>query len=273
MRFLSKWFWVGFATYPRIVREAITLFFKRKLHVWYRPEPLKESFGRHATSNERVLEAAFRSYLRFLVGQCRKPLAVRYLSSGITDSVDEVLASPSCTENNKASQTLQLKVLTPCFYTRFVHYAHDFEAVFTELTDSGTIWTDQPRLLPEIFLKKASPPLHAASATDYISFKCIQHMRRRPSPIPHVSTSADPPAMARSHVEDIRDFRISSMDAYILEHADSKLKVLYRSTLLRLLAAENYFLGSMDLLHIALFVFRSGLAWFSANTFCQAINT
>ncbi|KAG6011937.1 hypothetical protein E4U43_008030 [Claviceps pusilla] len=274
VQFLSSWFWVGFVTFPRIVKEAAVLFFKRKLHVWYRPEPLKESLGRHATAAERALEPAFRSYLRFLIGQCRKPLVVRYMSSGITDSVEEVLASPSCTDSNTDSQTLQLKVLTPCFYTRFVHYAHDFEAIFTEMTDSGTIWTDQPHLLPEIFLKKASPPLHAASAIDYIVFKGIQHLRRRPSPIPRVSTSADqPPAKTRAVVEDIRDFRISSMDAYILEHADSKLKALYRSTLLRVLAADNYFSGSLDLLSIVLFVFRSGLAWFSVTTFCQAIDT
>ncbi|KAG5978310.1 hypothetical protein E4U55_006250 [Claviceps digitariae] len=273
IRFLSRWFWVGFATFPRIVKEAAMLFFKRKLHVWYRPEPLKESLGRHATATERVLETAFRSYLRFLVVQCRKPLVVRYMSSGITGSVDEVLASPSCTDNNKACQTLQLKVLTPRFYTRFVHYAHDFEAIFTELTDSGTIWTDQPHLLPDLCLKKASPPLHAASAVDYVYFKGIQHLRRRPSPIPRVSTSADPPATARTVVEDIRDFRISSMDAYILQHADSKLRILYRSTVLRLLAADNYFLGSLDLLSIALFVFRSGLAWLSVTMVCHAIDT
>ncbi|KAG6009066.1 hypothetical protein E4U21_003398 [Claviceps maximensis] len=273
IRFLYLWFWVGFVTFPRIVKEAAALFFKRKLHVWYRPEPLKESLGRHATAHEMALETAFRSYLRFLVGQCRKPLEVRYMSSGITDSLDETLASPCCTDKNEAPQILQLKVLTPLFYTRFVHYAHDFEAIFTELADSGTIWTDQPHLLPELFLKKASPPLHAPSAMDYIFFKGIQHLRRRPSPIARVSTSADPPAKGSVVAEDIRDFRISSMDAYILEHANAKLRVLYRSTLLQLFVADNYFLGSSELVCIVLFVFRTLLAWFSATTFCQVIDT
>ncbi|KAG6251446.1 hypothetical protein E4U23_000614 [Claviceps purpurea] len=274
IQFLLRWFWVGFATFPRIVKQAAALFFKRKLHVWYRPEPLKESLGRHATATERALETAFRNYLRFLVGQCRKPISVSYSSSGITDAVGEELAAPSCTDNNEnAPQTLQLKVLTPVFYTRFVQYAHDFEAIFTEMTDSGTIWTDQPHLLPEIFLKKASPPLHAATATDYVYFKGIQTLRRRPDPIPRVSTSADPPATARAVVEDIRDFRISSMDAYIVEHADQKVKASYRSNLLRLMVADNYFLGSLDLLDIALFVFRGGLAWFLTTQLSPAIDT
>ena len=52
MLLLSKWFWVGFATYPRIVKEAGALFFRRKLHVWFRPEVSSLSIGRKATSSE-----------------------------------------------------------------------------------------------------------------------------------------------------------------------------------------------------------------------------
>ena len=51
--FLASWWWVGFATFPRIVREAAKLFFKRRLHVWYRPEVLKDSLGRKETQDEK----------------------------------------------------------------------------------------------------------------------------------------------------------------------------------------------------------------------------
>lgn len=51
-RFLAAWWWVGFVTFSRIVREARKLFFWRKLHVWYRPEISKDSIGRQATSDE-----------------------------------------------------------------------------------------------------------------------------------------------------------------------------------------------------------------------------
>ena len=54
-RFLASWWWVGFVTFPRIVREAAKLFFRRKLHVWYRPEVLKDSIGRIATEDERYV--------------------------------------------------------------------------------------------------------------------------------------------------------------------------------------------------------------------------
>ena len=52
-KFIAAWWWVGFFTFPRIVREAGKLFFRRKLHVWYRPEVLKDSIGRNETEDEK----------------------------------------------------------------------------------------------------------------------------------------------------------------------------------------------------------------------------
>jgi DUF1365 family protein len=51
-RFMMQWGWVGFLTFPRILKEAFNLFFKRKLHVWLRPEVLPTSLGRMATPLE-----------------------------------------------------------------------------------------------------------------------------------------------------------------------------------------------------------------------------
>lgn len=51
-RFLMRWGWVGIFTFPRILKEAFNLFFRRKLHVWLRPEVLPTSLARTATSIE-----------------------------------------------------------------------------------------------------------------------------------------------------------------------------------------------------------------------------
>lgn len=50
--FISRWWWVGLVTFPRIVKEAGNLFYKRSLHVWFRPEVLTPSLGRLPTSQE-----------------------------------------------------------------------------------------------------------------------------------------------------------------------------------------------------------------------------
>ncbi len=52
-KFIAAWWWVGLVTFPRIVREAGKLFFRRKLHVWFRPEVLKDSIGRNETEDEK----------------------------------------------------------------------------------------------------------------------------------------------------------------------------------------------------------------------------
>ena len=54
-KFIATWWWVGFVTFPRIVREAGKLFFQRKLHVWFRPEVLKDSIGRNETEDEKYI--------------------------------------------------------------------------------------------------------------------------------------------------------------------------------------------------------------------------
>lgn len=50
--FVLKYGWIGFLTSPRIVYEAARLFFKRSLHVWFRPEIVNTSIGRAATVEE-----------------------------------------------------------------------------------------------------------------------------------------------------------------------------------------------------------------------------
>lgn len=52
IKLVAGWWWVGFVTLPRILREAGKLFFLRKLHVWYRPEVLQGSIGRRETHDE-----------------------------------------------------------------------------------------------------------------------------------------------------------------------------------------------------------------------------
>jgi DUF1365 family protein len=64
LRFIGGWFWVGFLTSPRILKEAYKLYFKRSLRVWPKPQVLSSSIGRAPTSIERqeVSSSGFGSY-------------------------------------------------------------------------------------------------------------------------------------------------------------------------------------------------------------------
>lgn len=50
--FILTWWWVGLVTFPRILKEALNLFYKRSLHVWFRPEVSAPSLGRLPTTSE-----------------------------------------------------------------------------------------------------------------------------------------------------------------------------------------------------------------------------
>ncbi|KAI0170614.1 hypothetical protein BJ166DRAFT_199420 [Pestalotiopsis sp. NC0098] len=264
LRFLSSWWWVGFVTFPRIAKEAGMLFFKRQLHVWYRPEPLKESMGRRADETERRLEAIFRRYLEYLVSQSPAKLAVKYIPSGIDDTRPETMLSPAAEEGEHESQdVLEFKVLTPAFYTRFAYYAHDLEALFCELHDNCTIWISKPELLPKLIFKKPPPAFATRNLVDFGCFKLIQSLRQRPERIERPLTSAQTSSKAPdTHTKtDIRDFRISSMDAYVLEHESANERKTYRYLLLRLFLADRIALGSLELLGLEQLFLRVISAW------------
>ena len=50
--FILTWFWTGFLTFPRILKEAASLFWARGLHVWFRPEVTPTSIGRQEAEVE-----------------------------------------------------------------------------------------------------------------------------------------------------------------------------------------------------------------------------
>lgn len=262
-RFLLSWWWVGFVTFPRIVKEAANLWFKRKLHVWYRPEPLKESMGRNADSTERKLELMFRKYLRGLVEQCQAPIALKYVPCGLAGSGRELMLSPAAKDKGDADvDEMEFKVLTPVFYTRFVFYAHDLEALFSELRESCTIWISRPDLLPKILFKKPAPALEARNPMDYAYYEAIRYLRRRPDAIVRPLTSGQPLQQSSpTTAVDIRDFRISSMDAFMLQQEDADMRKQYRSLVLRVFVAHRLVFGNLFLVDAALIVLRTWLAW------------
>jgi hypothetical protein len=265
--FIASWWWVGFVTFPRIVKEATVLFFRRKLHVWYRPEPLPESLGRMADSAEQQLEPVFRKYLRHLVAQSPAPIVVNYIPSGIADPRKERMASSAAEKTRKRVDEMDFKILTPVFYTRFVHYAHDLEAVFCELNDNGTICVSKPDLLPKLVFKKPPPPFKTKKIADYIYFKIIQKLRRRPERILRPLTSSEPaPGHSQQNAMDIRDFRISSMDGFVLASLDEPARRVYRSLLIRLFLSDRYSFGILQLWDSQVLLIRIGVAWLLSSS-------
>lgn len=264
IRFLLSWWWVGFVTFPRMVNEAGRLWFQRRLHFWHKPVPLEKSLGRNAVSAERTMEVAFRRYLRSLVEQCQAPIALTYVPSGTSDSAKESMLSPSAkAKQDDGIEEIEFKALTPEFYTRFAFYAHDLEALFSELRESCTIWVSRPDLLPKLLFRKPTAALEVRSPMDYLYFGAIRYLRRRPERIMRPLTSSQPPPRSSTHTVavDIRDFRNSPMDAFMLRQEDAKMRKRYRSIVLKLFVAERFALGRLLLVEAVLIMLQTWLAW------------
>lgn len=260
-KFLAAFWWIGLVTFPRIVKEAGVLFFQRKLHVWYRPEPMKRSIARQADETETGLEEFFRRYLRYLVRHCPAPITVRYVPSGIAGAGIETMTNID-PGTSGGEQTMEFKVLTPVFFTRFVYYAHDLEALFCELNDNSTIWVSRPDLLPKLLFKKPSPPLDLQNMFEHGQFKLIQRLRQRPERIEQPMTSAQTPAKAETHTkQDIRDFRPSAMDGFVMSEEEPRARRQYRSLVLKRFIADKVALGDMGLLGLELLVLKAFMAW------------
>ena len=76
--FVIKWWWVGFMTNPRILREARILWVKQ-LQLYYRPEVSAGSIGRNETPEEVVFERALEGYLQDLC--CTSGHEINYTSA------------------------------------------------------------------------------------------------------------------------------------------------------------------------------------------------
>jgi hypothetical protein len=243
--------------------EAIQLFFKHGLHVWFRPEPLKGSMGREADAIEQTLEPIFRRYLRHAVEQSAASVAVRYVPPGFTEDAAETILTPAAREGKGETEELVLKILTPVFYSRFVFYAHDLEAFLCEFQDNATISISRPDLLPEFVLKKPLPPLRSSNYLQFAYFKAIQYLRRRPARIERPLTSSASSA-PKDQAVDIRNFRISPMDAFVLSRETPRTRAAYRSSVLKLFLAERLSLGLVPLLEVQRFLVQTCFAWILA---------
>ncbi|KAJ2901470.1 uncharacterized protein MKZ38_001811 [Zalerion maritima] len=248
LKFLSCWWWVGLATIPRTAKEAAVLFFRKKMHVWYRPEPLRTTISAHASKEETQAERFFKIYLRHLVDTTLTSLVVKYSAAGLEKDSHEEMWSSKASDDGKPLKELVFKVLTPVFYTRFLHYAHNVEALCREHQLDCTIWLSDLTLIPELVMRPPRKCEVRDSYQDRKYLEFIRYLRTPPEPIerPLTSTSATkrPPADA-----DIRQFRNSPMDAYFIGQEDDNLRAAYEYFTLQAMFRGHWVFGKLYMIY------------------------
>lgn len=264
LTFVARWFWVGFATLPRIFWQAAVLLYRQKSDMWNKPEPLAGTLGRRATSVEESLELCFSKYLEFRTFRSEKPLSLKYYTSGILSSTERTFTSPNCSNSEDDSDSenddiLELRILTPAFYSRFIHYCNILDGINKERNIHKTIWVDWPELLPCVF-GDTSITARSMSFPDLAFSRILTRMRQRQPRINPISTSGDPPRTNHLAVES-KENRISTMDAHIMLNESQELKQRYQWATFQQLIADHFFMGRVVILDRIMDIVRVGIAW------------
>lgn len=245
LRFVAAWCWVGFATFPRIAWEANKLFFRKKLHVWYRPEVVETSLGRSSTADETDLERYFRAFLEDVVSHADKALRVIYEPAD-AGGEEVVMYSPGFTYEEDHQRTLAIKVTSPAFYSRMVHYAHIKEAFdrecFATEEKNRTLTTRSPHLLP-IFLEATTAQRtiwtsNSGGIRERLRWSWLRGLRCPPPPQSY--GQADDSASEYT-VSDIRTFQDSELDRFVRHQGEHV--AIYQRILLKLFLAQRFAFG------------------------------
>jgi hypothetical protein len=263
-RFLASWWWVGLATFPRTIQQAVIILFKKKLPWVFRPEPKGSTIARHADEAELFIESIFRRYLRELVGNSQDALRIRYIPAGLHDISPEVIMSSSAQLAEGEANELEIRVLTPIFYSRVIRYPDLLDGIMTEHHESSTISISSTELLSKLEHGwQECPPLALQEA---LSFKLISALRTRPAPIICLDEpKSPPPASIIPSGKEASQVGASSLDHFVGMHSSAPERKEYTSRLLRLLITEHIALGWAELLDLELFILRCLALWMVAR--------
>ncbi|ORY08338.1 hypothetical protein BCR34DRAFT_589999 [Clohesyomyces aquaticus] len=270
-RFLLAWWWVGLVTFPRILKEAKNLYFKYGLHVWLRPEVLLSSVARLPSGAEEALQDAFESHLKHLVQHAMEPLHVMYITCIPGRPRVELAPNPTTTDETGNVKRLEIRVLSPVFYTRFVHYAHtrealDREGIFTD-EKNRTIWISHPELLHSLLphLKSKSSAENPRSIQrNYFAEKRWTLLRKLRCP-PAEPVYPTIPKPLEGEVHDICPRSFSDLDAFVRGAQTDDDAAIYRRTVTKVFLAQRIAFGFVEVLDAIDFLLRTILAYIACR--------
>jgi hypothetical protein len=276
--FLFSWWWVGFATFPRTIIQALTILLVKKLPWVFIPQPRKNTTPAHASPDEVLFERHFRNYLRHVVQTSPSALRVRYIPAGITYGEEETMVSnPLGNDSSQAFQDLEIHILTPLFYSRLIHYASLHDALLWE-RHSATLSLSDPLLLSNLDFSPLSTG-GVGGVKDNVLYNLILNLKRRPRVIEPLAdevvardekVKGEPTALEYKGVkgfppkgewEERSEKGLSGLDAWVLTSRSGEERGIYAKAVLGLIFTDRLGFGHSELLSLELFMLRVLVAW------------
>lgn len=272
VKFLASWWWVGLATFfPRTVFQALFILFKKKLPWAFRPEPRKDTLPRKADENEIFIEGIFRRYLQYFVEHCPFPLKVTYTPAGLVNTTGETMISPSAqlVEQDEMKQ-IELRVLTPLSYSRYVRYASCLQALISESQlGNSTICLSDPDLVTALANHKStpSPPPTFSSSWEKLSFSILRNLRTEASKIDNCETKAETAENRVLPFAEVKQRnRVSELERFLLKTGTPTQRSEYIRRIGKMYVADRIAFGWAEILDLEVFMVKVGVLWWVVKT-------
>lgn len=217
-----------------------------------------------------ALQNIFKDYLNHLVQRSSVPFSIN-LHTAIPDRPRQIVATTLQHGGEISTNNLDIRILTPAFYSRFVHYSHTWEAFDRECTftdeKNRTLWISHPELLPFLLPNprdlesEADEGLVKRSPLDELRWKLLKKLRCPPAEPAYPVT----PKSADFNVNDIRAMPYSELDRFVRGPGGRAYSGFYRRTVTKLFLAQRFTFGFPEVVDILDFFLRLLLCWFGSR--------
>jgi hypothetical protein len=250
-------------TNPRILREARILWIK-KLQVYYRPEVLETSIGRHESYEEAQLEPCFHLLLERLL-QCSQeaPLLSYIPAAGPRRGVQETIRFSKFDPAHHTPHGIEIRVLTPAFYSQFVrfrNYREAFGKLYFDAPDSEKLVSISDRTA---FLEMLSEIEQKDLETGRAPLRWHVLAWLRGKPLTYSALFLTPMGSANAANRRVRG--LSPLDMLMLKNGNSITRRQYRRNVTTLLISDHLAAGSAQILRFYGFVIWAFLVYVATS--------
>jgi hypothetical protein len=212
-----------------------------------------------------TLYAIFRDYLLHLVNQSGDAFRIT-LHTGIPDVPEQTIETADI--QGAPIRHVMIRVLTPAFYSRLVHYAYtsevfDRECIFTD-EKNRTLWISRPQLLALLLSPSRSTQDQTVvqrSMLDRLRWNLLRKLRCPPAEPAYYPT----PQLPNFHVDDIRALPFSGLDEFVRRPSGQVYAGEYRRAVTKLFLAQRYFQGFTEIVSMLDVIVRILLCYAGAS--------
>lgn len=216
------------------------------------------------------LQKVFQGYISYLVHYSTNPFSITY-DTAIPDASKNVVTSTQRRDREWNVKHLDIRVLTGAFYSRFVHYAHTWEALDREslFTDekNRTCWISQPALLPSLLPDstlqqlKTDEMLSERGYFEELRWTMLRKLRCPPAePAYPIS-----PQSVKFEADDIREYAFSELDRFVRTPSGRPFSGTYRRMVTKSFLAQRYAWGFTEIIDLFDVGLRLVLCWLGAH--------